>query len=74
MASCPVKVNALSQVKDIGCTRSGLVQVPNNQGILSLSRVGGVPITLGFEAAQLGGRNKHSRGNKEKVGCVTMRG
>lgn len=41
MASCLVIVNALSQVKDIGCTRSGLVQVPNNQGILSLSRVGG---------------------------------
>lgn len=41
MASCLMILNALSQVKDIGCTRSGLVQVPNNQGILSLSRVGG---------------------------------
>lgn len=73
MASCLVIVNALSQVKDIGCTRSGLVQVPNNQGILSLSRVGGVPITLGFRSRAIG-REKYSRGNKEKVGCVTMRG
>lgn len=54
MASCLVIVNALSQAKDIGYTRSGLVQVPNNQGILSLSRVGGVPITLGFRSRAIG--------------------